>query len=308
MRCAWVRLLVLPLAAIASACGDDGATNMNNGTSDLAMPQAPPDMAKAPKPDMANLSMGPVGGTCMSEADCGGNRPKCLSEITGFQYAGQMLVLTAPDGYCTDEKCKSDDDCGPGGYCFGGGVDLCLGTCEKAGDCAKLNPKNVCINVQGAQPTCFPQFIPDVCNPTKVDACGDGKGCIRHPLAAIDDFGTCVDTCKLGGTCPLGQGGVAQACYFVNTGFDGMGKATKDAFAGLICLPDNSKGAGAPDSACMAINACQPGYECNLYSAGGVGQVCRKLCTNGGNECVLGTCQNAFKLAKFDMGDIGLCL
>ncbi len=301
MTLACLSTLGLALACGTLGCGSDstGNNNNNNGTADLAMPSAPADMA--------NLSMGPVGGECMSAADCGGNKPKCLMSIDGFQYMGQPLLLPAPNGYCSDDACKSDDDCGPGGYCFPG-INICLGMCEKAGDCGAVNPGNVCIPVQGAQSTCFPQFITDTCDPPKKDGCGDGKGCLRHVLASIDNFGTCVDQCKLGMDCPAGTGGAAQACYFVNTAIDAMGKATKDTFAGLICLPDASMGGGAPDSACMTINSCQPGYECNLYSEGGVGKVCRKLCTNGGNQCVIGDCKNAFKLPSFDMGSVGLCL
>lgn len=297
MRCAWVRLLVLPLAALAPACGDDGATNMN-GPVDMAMAPPPADMAKKPKPDLYNPGMDPVGAACADESMCSGTRPVCRMSLSEFNPP-----LAAPTGYCSNDKCTDDSDCGTGGLCVNSG--FCFAECAGKGECPMTNPGNVCaqVNAMGLK-LCIPKAV-DACNPTDPMSCEGTGACQR---TAIDDAGTCLKTCTLGGACPAGAQGAKQNCYFLNLRVDVNGKATGDAYAGLTCIVEDPNGGAAPGAACMYLNSCQEGYECNFWKQGGADKVCKKLCRNGGNECVLGTCQNAFLLAKFDTGDVGLCL
>ena len=292
--------LLSSLAALTAGCGGGGGPVVADDAAvveDLAMAPAR-DMAK--KADMTNLGTDPVGAPCTDASNCSGNRPVCRKSITEFNPA-----VAAPDGYCSNDKCAKDADCGTGGVCVGSG--FCFAPCMAKDECPKVNPANYCVTVnQMGLNVCVPGgLFADLCDPTDAKSCNGTGACQR---GAIDDAGSCLTTCMLGGPeCKVGAQGQAQACYFLNLRVNVMGKDTGDAFAGTVCIDDASKGA-APDAACMFLNSCSPGYECNFWKVGGVDKICKKLCRSGGNECVIGTCTNAFLLKSFAMGDVGLCL
>ena len=303
--------MILVRASFALAVGLLVAGCPNNSGSPMKpMPDAavPPDLMPgrdmATPPDMANTGMDPVGSACTNASKCSGNKPTCLSSLSGFNPP-----LSAPDGYCSNQDCKSDNDCGISGKCIGQ-LGYCLGLCFAKGECALNNPANRCfvVDPNAGLAACIPNPIKDSCDPTSTKSCM-GTGACSRVGGAIDDVGVCLTTCNIGDTCPAGAQGEAQACYFLNQRIDVMGKDSGDAFAGLVCIYDaSSKGGGDPDTACMYLNSCKPGYECNFYNVGGGGKLCKKLCKNGGNDCQSGTCQNAFKLGAFGADDIGLCL
>jgi len=70
--------------------------------------------------------------------------------------------------------------------------------------------------------------------------------------------------------------------------------------------PTNAPGGGRLNTACVFLNSCASGLECDFYG----GKKCKALCHNGvANNCPNGgTCQNAFLLKSFAANDVGLCL
>lgn len=293
------------LLGVFAGCSNGGGGGGTVKPADMAvLPDLIPGRDLALPPDMANTGMDPVGSACKDASHCSGNKPICMTNLTGFQ-----IPLPAASGYCTNQACKSDNDCGISGKCIGQ-LGYCLGLCFAKGECALNNPDNRCFTVdaQNGVSACLPNFVKDACDPTSAKSC-NGTGACGRVGGAVDDVGQCFMTCNVGDTCPPDANNAPQACYFINRRIDGQGKDTGDAFAGLACLFDaSSQGGGDPDTACMYLNSCKAGYECDFYNVGGKGKLCKKLCKNGANDCQSGTCQNAFKLGTFGAGDYGLCL
>jgi hypothetical protein len=289
---------------------------------DLEEPPPPPDLEVAVSdelatpPDLQPSELGPnlpAGHACSSASDCSGPGAEC--DTTLAYYPGS--ISPAPGGYCSNPDC-GNVGCGIGGYClvsdmFGHGY--CLGECSRRDQCQSVNPNNRCFTCigngcaeyLGQSPwigtACLPLAASE-CDPTLAGTCNNTGACNR---AGPDDVGRCLTTCTFDGTCPDDPFGYPQSCYFLNRRIDQNGDPTGDYFAGLVCLPA-TLGYGL-DRTCRSITECFQGLECNYYNIGGGGEVCKQLCRNGMSDCTMGgTCQNAFLLATFNAGDIGLCL
>src|SRR5438046_5754391 len=92
------------LALWLTACGSGG------GGSDLATA----DLTAGPRDFGIDLgAMSPIGGPCVTNADCvEGLSPVCFRH-TLFNKSG---FLATPGGLCSS-KCTTDFDCGPSGVC-----------------------------------------------------------------------------------------------------------------------------------------------------------------------------------------------
>jgi hypothetical protein len=237
--------------------------------------------------------MNPVGHTCVQPSDCTGTGAICYNTIPTYN-------IQAPGGYCSNSNCVNDNSCGTGGFCDTMTSHLCFELCAAKGDCAANNPNNLCFNFDGMHDACLPKGI-SKCDPTQVGTCNGTGACER---SGPDNVGVCMTTCMLGVACPNDAQGNAQVCVFYNETVDGAGNKTQDTFAGLACLPTNGNlGANA---ACMYINDCTSGYECDFFMASGT-KTCKQLCKLGTTVCSTGTCKNAFKLNSFVNGSYGLC-
>ncbi len=237
--------------------------------------------------------MNPVGHTCVQPSDCSGTSAICYNTIATYN-------IVAPGGYCSNTNCASDINCGTGGFCDTMTSKECFQLCAAKGDCTANNPDNLCFTFDQTHDACLPKSL-SKCDPTQVGTCNGTGACDR---VGPDNVGLCLTTCMLGVACPNDAQGNAQVCVFYNETVDGAGNKTSDTFAGLACLGANGNlGANA---ACMYINDCTNGYECDFFMASGT-KTCKQVCKNGTTACASGTCKNAFKLASFVNGSYGLC-
>jgi hypothetical protein len=236
----------------------------------------------------------PVGHTCTSSTMCTGTSPQCVTTIP-------MTTIMAPGGYCTNANCVSNASCGTGGFCDTMYTHSCLQDCANPGDCNANNGNNACFFWTNTNAACLPRTL-SKCDPTVIASCAGANGCLRE---GIDNVGDCFPTCVFGGVaCPNDQQGQAQGCYYFNSTVDSNGNPTTDKFNGLMCLP---LGTSAVNTACMFLDDCVSGYECDQFMAGGT-KVCRQMCKLGTTVCSTGSCKDAFKLgASFINGAIGLC-
>jgi hypothetical protein len=236
-----------------------------------------------------------VGHTCTSSTMCTGTSPMCYTMFPGTQ-------LNFPAGYCSNSNCASDASCGTGGFCDTMFTKACFQSCANPGDCTANNASNACFFFpDGTHAACWPKMFSN-CDPTVGNSCVGqfaGQACLR---SGIDNVGSCNPTCTFGGAaCPNDPNGNAQGCYYYNATLDVNGNPTGDTWNGLTCL---SLGAVAANAACMFINDCVSGYECDVFTS----KLCKQQCQLGTTACTTGTCQNAFKLTSFVNGSIGLCL
>jgi hypothetical protein len=252
-----------------------GSPSDQAGAHDFANP--PLDFSTPPQPDMA-MAKKPTSSSCVADTECIGKTPACLTLI------GQK---NAPGGYCSTGNCAADGDCGyAGAYCAQGGH--CYLGCSMKNECQQINAGNRCF-YGGPDGVCLPTTF-TMCDPTQ-NACA----CIR---TGYDDVGRCYTKCTLPNNCANGDN-----CVYYNGTIDVNGMATGDTINTPICVTPGQTAAG---QACMYVEDCVSGYECDYFSSGGA-KLCRQVCKSGTTVCGVGTCKNAFKLLNFGVGSIGLC-
>lgn len=145
-----------------------------------------------------------IGEPCVETADCGeGKDVECIG------------------GLGCSRKCETDEDClgqGPYGTNSGGTANaclvittelylqeqLCLASCESAGDCARLGPGYGCVTVV-AQPgpvsVAAVCFVPDPNQGANGDPCTGSSSCVTSYCYGSDTFcsGDCTSSAECAG-------------------------------------------------------------------------------------------------------------
>src|SRR5262249_36129889 len=149
--------------------------------------------------DMAMMGGGkPVGASCINPTDCSGSNPVCqMGRLPQTQ-------VSVPGGYCSNQPCGNDGDCGTGGFCVTvGHAAYCIAKCNAKTQCQQVNQDNRCFNwdVQNNmyRTACLPQGFSQ-CDPTDDFACANkAQGMCQR--VGIDNVGFCYDPCTFGGGC-----------------------------------------------------------------------------------------------------------
>jgi hypothetical protein len=290
------------LAALFIGCGDGG--------------HATPDAAVA-----VDGGAGSIGAPCLRDSDCTeGTSPVCFAQTLLNAAGGQPT----PGGYCSS-PCTTFHDCGNGGDCvsFLGGGSYCAAHCGGPSEC---RAGYACFAVRGG--SCLPS-AKLTCDPTAPSgACttADGKpgGCLRE-AHGNGLTGVCLELCTpVAGACAPVGATVRQCMVYDQSGAKDVEADAPDTWKGAVCITNFSSNAAGVE--CVAtdssgktadfLDACAPGFECNLSGAFNGDNRCHALCVaapDGGvsdaatADCPTGQrCDDVFGLFS-STTPIGLC-